>query len=66
MQKTLSRKGLLSNQNNITRRLLEEFSLREKSYTSLVVVPLGYHAEEDFNAKLPKSRLPYSEILTEV
>ena len=44
----------------------EEFGLREKGYTSLVVVPLGYHSEEDFNAKLPKSRLPYSEILTEI
>ncbi len=45
----------------------EEFGLREKGYGSLVVVPIGYHhEEEDFNAKLPKSRLPYSEILTEV
>jgi nitroreductase/dihydropteridine reductase len=45
----------------------EEFGLREKGYTSLVAVALGYHDEEkDFNAKLPKSRLPYSEILTEV
>ena len=44
----------------------EEFGLREKGYTSLVVVPIGYHSEEDFNAKLPKSRLPYSEILTEI
>ncbi|MDG1286822.1 MAG: oxygen-insensitive NAD(P)H nitroreductase [Rickettsiales bacterium] len=45
----------------------EEFGLREKGYTSLVAVCLGYHdAENDYNAKLPKSRLPYSEILTEV
>ena len=45
----------------------EEFNLREKGYTSLVAVVLGYHNEEkDFNAKLPKSRLPYSEILTDV
>jgi nitroreductase/dihydropteridine reductase len=44
-----------------------EFGLREKGLSSLVVVPLGYHNDElDFNAKLPKSRLPYSEILTEV
>ncbi|KAK3584114.1 hypothetical protein CHS0354_035190 [Potamilus streckersoni] len=43
-----------------------EFGLRAKGYSSLVVVPIGYHHEqEDFNAKLPKSRLPYSEILTE-
>lgn len=45
----------------------EEFDLREKGYTSLVAVTLGYHDEEkDYNVKLPKSRLPYSEILTEI
>jgi nitroreductase/dihydropteridine reductase len=45
----------------------EEFGLREKGYTSLVVVTLGYHdAEKDYNASLPKSRLPYEYILTEI
>lgn len=45
----------------------EEFGLRERGFTSLVVVTLGYHDEaNDYNAKLPKSRMPYSEILTEV
>jgi nitroreductase/dihydropteridine reductase len=45
----------------------EEFGLRKKGYSALVVVPLGYHdAEADYNAKVPKSRLPYSDILTEV
>ncbi|QEG22659.1 oxygen-insensitive NAD(P)H nitroreductase [Mariniblastus fucicola] len=45
----------------------EELGLREKGYSSLVVVTLGYHdPEEDYNANLPKSRLPYAEILTEV
>ena len=45
----------------------EEFDLREKGYSSLVVVPLGYSDDKnDFNATLPKSRLEYSEILTEV
>ena len=45
----------------------QEFGLREKGYSALVVVPLGYHdPETDYNAKVPKSRLPYSEILTEV
>ncbi|WHR52088.1 oxygen-insensitive NAD(P)H nitroreductase [Vibrio furnissii] len=43
----------------------EEFGLREKGLTSVVVVPLGYHAEDDFNAKLPKSRWPETEIITE-
>ena len=50
-----------------TKVLDEEFGLRDKGFNSLVVVPIGYHDEEaDFNAKLPKSRLPYAEILTEV
>jgi len=41
--------------------------LREQGYTGLVVVPLGYHdAEKDYNAALPKSRLPYAEIITEI
>lgn len=45
----------------------KEFGLREKGYTSLVAVTLGYHDKEgDYNAQLPKSRLPYSKILTEV
>lgn len=45
----------------------EEFGLREKGYSSLVVVALGYSdPEADFNAKLPKSRLPMSEIITTV
>ncbi|MDY6854353.1 MAG: oxygen-insensitive NAD(P)H nitroreductase [Thermodesulfobacteriota bacterium] len=45
----------------------EEFGLRERGYTSLVVVALGYSdSQNDYNAKLPKSRLPYSEILTEI
>ena len=45
----------------------EEFGLREKGYTSLVVVTLGYHHSiDDFNAKLPKSRFPFSQILTEI
>ncbi|ANQ51929.1 oxygen-insensitive NAD(P)H nitroreductase [Flammeovirga sp. MY04] len=42
----------------------EEFGLREKGFTSLCLVSLGYRAEEDFNAKLPKSRLSSDEIFT--
>lgn len=50
-----------------TKVLDEEFGLREKGYSSLVIVPLGYHDEEaDYNARLPKSRLPESEIITQV
>lgn len=45
----------------------EEFGLREKGFSSLVVVCLGYSDEaEDYNSKLPKSRLPFSEISTEI
>ncbi|KCZ63980.1 hypothetical protein L53_05640 [Hyphomonas sp. L-53-1-40] len=44
-----------------------EFGLRDKGYSALLVVPLGYHdPEQDYNATLPKSRLPYSDTLTEV
>ncbi|TWT78859.1 Oxygen-insensitive NAD(P)H nitroreductase [Planctomycetes bacterium CA13] len=49
-----------------TKALDEEFGLREKGYTSIVAVALGYRSDDDFNAKLPKSRLPLAETLTEV
>ncbi|WDR05276.1 hypothetical protein PSQ90_13400 [Devosia rhodophyticola] len=40
----------------------EEFGLREKGLSSLVVVPIGYRdAAADFNAALPKSRLTYAD-----
>ncbi len=42
----------------------EEFSLREKGYTAVGAVSLGYGKETDFNAVLPKSRLPENEIFT--
>ncbi|WP_430430866.1 oxygen-insensitive NAD(P)H nitroreductase [Oceanicaulis sp.] len=43
-----------------------EFGLREKGYSSLLVVPLGYcDPEADYNKALPKSRLEYTDILTE-
>ena len=44
----------------------EEFGLREKGYTALVAVSLGYRAESDFNSteKTPKSRLSESEVFT--
>ncbi|MEP5339904.1 MAG: oxygen-insensitive NAD(P)H nitroreductase [Algibacter sp.] len=44
----------------------KEFGLREKGYTSLVMVGLGYRDDDDFNARLPKSRLPEKEIFTEI
>jgi len=44
----------------------EEFGLREKGYTSLVAVSIGYRAKSDFNSteKTPKSRLSENEIIT--
>lgn len=45
----------------------EEFGLREKGFSSLAVVCLGYlDPANDYNADLPKSRLELSEIMTEV
>lgn len=42
----------------------EEFQLRQKGFTSLVMVGLGFRSKDDFNAKLPKSRLEEKEIFT--
>ncbi|AIJ09243.1 MULTISPECIES: oxygen-insensitive NAD(P)H-dependent nitroreductase NfsB [Edwardsiella] len=42
-----------------------EFGLSQQGLTSVALVALGYRSAEDFNAALPKSRLPLSEILTE-
>lgn len=44
----------------------EEFDLKAQGYTSLVVVRVGHHSVEDFNATLPKSRLPQSTTITEI
>ncbi len=50
-----------------TKALDEEFGLREKGFTSLVAVCVGYgDAEANYNAMLPKSRLSLAEITTEV
>lgn len=48
--------------NNI--KLNETLALEQKGLTSVVVASLGYHAIDDFNAKLPKSRLPEEQIFT--
>jgi nitroreductase/dihydropteridine reductase len=44
----------------------EEFGLREKGFTSSVVVSVGYHKESDFNKDLPKSRLLKNEIIERI
>jgi nitroreductase/dihydropteridine reductase len=46
------------------RALDQALGLREKGFTSVVLVSLGYRSEADFNAALPKSRLPREEIFT--
>lgn len=44
----------------------EEFGLREKGYTSAIVVALGYRKDNDFNATLPKSRLAKEDIIERI
>ena len=44
--------------------LNQEFNLTEKGLKASVIVSLGYRSEDDFNAKLPKSRLPDDVIFT--
>ncbi|MCO7521283.1 MULTISPECIES: oxygen-insensitive NAD(P)H nitroreductase [unclassified Pseudomonas] len=41
-----------------------ELGLRERGFTSVVLLSLGYRSEEDFNAGLSKSRLPAAEVFT--
>ncbi|MCK9535551.1 MAG: oxygen-insensitive NAD(P)H nitroreductase [Pseudomonas sp.] len=41
-----------------------EFALNERDLTAVAAVALGYRAETDFNAKLPKSRLGAEDIFT--
>lgn len=41
-----------------------EFSLNSQKLTAVAVVALGYGAEDDFNAALPKSRLPEESLIT--
>ncbi len=45
-------------------KLDEILNLKEKGFRSVVIASLGYRSEEDFNAKLPKSRLPFDELFT--
>ena len=41
-----------------------ELGLRERGFTSVVMVSLGHRSEKDFNAALPKSRLPAEQVIT--
>jgi len=44
----------------------KELNLHEAGYTSVVMVALGYHADDDFNAKLPKSRFDKKDIIDKI
>lgn len=44
----------------------DALGLRAQGLTSTVVVALGYRSENDANARLPKSRLPLSEVITRI
>jgi nitroreductase/dihydropteridine reductase len=41
-----------------------ELGLHEKGLASLVLLSFGYHADSDFNATLPKSRLAQEQVFT--
>lgn len=42
----------------------EALGLSERGLTSVVMAALGYRSSDDFNAALPKSRLPADELFT--
>lgn len=43
-----------------------ELGLAQQGLSGLVLVALGYRGADDFNAKLPKSRLPEETVFTEL
>lgn len=49
-----------------SRILNDELGLREQGLTSVVIAALGYRNSEDFNAGLPKSRLPAASVISEL
>jgi nitroreductase/dihydropteridine reductase len=48
------------------RILNEELGLCEQGLTSVVIAALGYRGADDFNARLPKSRLPAGMVIEEI
>lgn len=44
----------------------EKFQLKEKSLKSVLVMPIGYRAEDDFMADLKKVRKPLEDIIIEL
>lgn len=45
--------------------LNEELDLRARGLTSVVLAALGYRSGDDFNARLPKARLPAETVISE-
>lgn len=43
-----------------------ELDLPAQGFVSTVLVPVGYHSTDDFNANLPKSRLPVEALFTDI
>ncbi|MGL4474895.1 MAG: oxygen-insensitive NAD(P)H nitroreductase [Shewanella sp.] len=46
--------------------LNQQLGLRDKGLGATVMVALGYRSNDDFNAKLPKSRLAQAKLFTEI
>lgn len=46
--------------------LNQEFELENKGLQALAIVAIGEKHPDDFNAKLPKSRFPIEDIITEI
>jgi len=46
--------------------LNRELGLPAKGFTATTIVPLGYRGADDFNASLPKSRLPAQVVLSDI
>ena len=44
----------------------QALGLEEKGLRSVVMLALGYRSAEDFNASLPKSRLPVDTVISEI
>lgn len=44
----------------------QELELKKRGLTSVVIAALGYHSSDDFNANLPKSRLPVDKVITHI
>ena len=48
------------------RALNAELGLAEQGLSAVVLAALGYRSDADFNAALPKSRLPVEDVITEL